>query len=426
MTLSDWLSDLEKRHPTEIELGLDRVRLVFDRLDLAGKMPFSIIVAGTNGKGSTLQGIANGLSALDLRVGTYTSPHLYRFNERVCLGGKAVDDDVLVSAFECVERARKDVSLTYFEFTTLAAFLIFRQAFEAGQLDAIVCEVGLGGRLDAVNILDGNLSIVTSIGLDHQDWLGDTVEEIAREKSGVFRTSKPALVGESFPGSVLDDLRNQGFSIEVFGERFGRYSDLDETYAFHSRSGVVFLDPCLANSLPKNNLCLAMQACIIALESNELWPNDFASLSVCAEAIAKTCVAGRLEYVADDPVTLFDVAHNEPAAAFLASRLSERHANMTINAVFSCLKDKDIRAIVHCMAPVVSEWFVAPLYGARAMPVDSIRKELERVGATVRCFDDLKDAYTEASSKAREEGALVLAFGSFYVLEAIGERTRNK
>ncbi len=426
MTLSDWLSDLEQRHPTEIELGLDRVRLVFERLDLAGKMPFSIIVAGTNGKGSTLQGIANGLSALNLQVGTYTSPHLYRFNERVCLNGEPVDDGLLVWAFECVERAREDVSLTYFEFTTLAAFVIFQKGFEAGNLDAIVCEVGLGGRLDAVNILDGDVSIVSSIGLDHQEWLGDTLEKIAREKSGVFRVSKPALVGESFPQSVLDDLDRQGFSMTAFGKDFGLYRHLNDTYTFNALSGALELNPCLTNSLPKNNLCLAMQACIIALESNEAWPDDFTSLSVCARAIANTSVAGRLQYVCDDPVTLFDVAHNEPAAAFLSAHLSEQHANMQVKAVFSCLKDKDIRAIVHCMSPAVNEWFIALLEGSRAMPVREIAQELKAVGARVSCFEDLKDAFEEASKKARDEDAMVLAFGSFYVLEAIGERTLNK
>lgn len=423
MTLSEWLSDLEQRHPTEIDLGLDRVRLVFDRLQLSGRMPYSIIVGGTNGKGSTLQAISNGFRALGLRVGTYTSPHLYRFNERICLQGSEIEDHALVCAFEAVEEARGDTSLTYFEFTTLAAFVIFSRASQSRELDVIVCEVGLGGRLDAVNVLDGDLSLVTSIGLDHQDWLGDTLEEIAREKAGIFRRSRRGLVGETFPSSVLRELSGSGYSIWVYADDFGISCDGDEAYEFITGSGIAALNPSYGCSLPKNNLCLAMQACIIAIEDNDRWSIDFSKLDQCAQAISRTRVPGRLQQVGDNPLTILDVAHNEAAARFLAEHLGAEHAGRKVNAVFSCLKDKDIREIVRCMSEVVGEWFVAPLDGARAMPLSTIKEELSLIGAKVRTFESLSDAFLAASDSARDRDAIVLAFGSFYVLEALGERT---
>lgn len=423
MTLSDWLSDLERRHPTEIDLGLERVRLVFERLALSNKMPYSIIVGGTNGKGSTLQAISNGLSALGFRVGTYTSPHLYIFNERVCLQGMQVDDETLVRAFEVVESARKDVSLTYFEFTTLAAFTIFADRFEAQDLDVAVCEVGLGGRLDAVNVLDGQLSIVTSIGLDHQDWLGDTLEKIAFEKAGIFRRSTRGLVGETFPRNVLSDIIRKGYSLSVYGDDFGGQTSDKGGYQFFSTSGEVSLNPCLDNSLPKNNLCLAMQACIIALESLDSGNRGSSKdLDLCAQAIAETEVPGRLQIVRDSPLTLFDVAHNAAAAKVLADYLAEHHSEKPVKAVFSCLKDKDIRAIVGQMDAVVEEWFVAPMDGARAMPIEEIQIGLASSTGKVRCYECLADAFAAASKEASEGEGMILAFGSFYVLEALRDR----
>lgn len=423
MTLNEWLNDLEQRHPTEIDLGLDRVRLVFDRLKLAGAMPYSIVVGGTNGKGSTLKAIFNGLTAVGLKVATYTSPHLYRFNERICLQGREVEDQALVDAFEVVERARGDTSLTYFEFTTLAAFVVFSNASLSGELDVIVCEVGLGGRLDAVNVLDADLSLVTSIGLDHQDWLGNTVAEIAREKAGIFRMPKLGLVGETFPKSVMSELVSDGYLLSVYSEDFGIKRHVDHAYEFMTVSGIAALNPCHGSSLPKNNLCLAMQACIIALESNDFAPVHHASLHQCAQAISKTQVPGRLQQVSDEPITIFDVAHNEASAEFLAGHLSNKHAGRKVRAVFSCLKDKDIRAIVGIMSPIVSEWFIAPLKGDRAMSLDTIQYELSLVGARMQSFDSLAEAFAEASDIVCSQNSMVLAFGSFYVLEAIGERT---
>ncbi|KZY59146.1 hypothetical protein A3742_13685 [Oleiphilus sp. HI0071] len=422
MTLSEWLNDLEQRHPTEIDLGLERVRLVFDRLQLTDSMPYCIVVGGTNGKGSTLKAIENGLSSVGLRIGTYTSPHLYRFNERICLQGKEVGDQTLVDAFDVVERARGDISLTYFEFTTLAAFVVFSNAFRAGELDAIICEVGLGGRLDAVNVLDGDLSLVTSIGLDHQDWLGNTIEEIAREKAGIFRPSKLGLVGETFPNSILNELIAVGYSLSIYGEDFGITHKGDCRFEFFTGSKLVLLDPCQQSSLPKNNLCLAMQACIIALEAKEGGELTPKTLDRCAKAISKTQVPGRLQQVSEEPVIIFDVAHNEAAAQFLADYLSNKHLGRKVRAVFSCLKDKDIRAIVRIMSPFISEWFIAPLKGSRAMSVEAIENELSFVGAQVRSFDDLSDAFAAASDVGCSQDAMVLAFGSFYVLESLGER----
>ena len=201
MTLDDWLSWLEKQHPNTIDLGLERAGQVADRLSLRAPGCPVITVGGTNGKGSTVATLISIFRAAGYRVGSYTSPHLLHFNERICIDGMPVDDATLIAAFEKIRAAQDDVSLTYFEFTTLAAFLIFR---EAG-LDVVVLEVGLGGRLDAVNLVDADVAVVTSIGIDHVEYLGDTRELIAVEKAGIFRAARPAICGETSPPATLLD-----------------------------------------------------------------------------------------------------------------------------------------------------------------------------------------------------------------------------
>ncbi|TNF36330.1 MAG: bifunctional tetrahydrofolate synthase/dihydrofolate synthase, partial [Gammaproteobacteria bacterium] len=198
-SLDHWLSLLETRHPSVIELGLDRIASVLQRMALPRLATHIITVAGTNGKGSTVACINALLVAQGMRTGVYTSPHLVRFNERIVIDGQPVDDDTLCAAFERIESVRGGISLTYFEFTTLAAFAVFADA----ALDAVVLEVGLGGRLDAVNAVDADIAVVTRIALDHQDWLGDSLEQIAAEKAGVMRAGKPAVIGQPAPPQSL-------------------------------------------------------------------------------------------------------------------------------------------------------------------------------------------------------------------------------
>lgn len=423
-SLTAWLSDIEARHPKEIDLGLGRVRKVYDDLSLAEAMPKSVVVAGTNGKGSTVQSLCNGLSALGLTVATYTSPHFHRFNERIRLGGQEVSDDELVSAFERIEEVRGNTSLTYFEFSTLAAYVIFADRASAGELDVAICEVGLGGRLDAVNVLDADVSIVVSIGLDHQDWLGETVEKIAYEKAGVFRAGSVSLVGESFPECVELALRERGIDVQRYRRDFGLVERDGLVQSYNKANSPVYFDAVADSPLPANNLCLAMQASIALIETRAEWKAIGHDFSLCAKAISSTSVPGRLEFVDGEPPVLWDVAHNGAAAECLSGHVESKFGTKNVIAVFSCLKDKDIHEIVSAMNTCVSSWYVAELDNSRALPLSSIRSKLTEFDATFHSFDHLEAAYLAAQDYARKADAVLIVFGSFYVLEALRENAR--
>lgn len=434
-SLSAWLSDIEKRHPTEIDLGLDRVREVYDNLSLKNAMPRTVVVAGTNGKGSTVQALNNGLAALGLTVATYTSPHFHRFNERIRLNGKEVSDDELTLAFERVEQARGNTSLTYFEFTTLSAYVIFAERALAGELDVAICEVGLGGRLDAVNVIDADVSTVVSIGLDHQDWLGDTVEKIAHEKAGVFRAGKVSLIGESFPKSVELELRDKGIVAQRFGRDFGvvvadsslyndELSDFGGAQMYNQSSSLTYFDAVADSTLPANNLCLAMQACIELVETADDWKALHHDFSLSAQAISSTSVFGRLELIDGEPLTLWDVAHNGAAAECLSEYVDSKFGDREVVAVFSCLKDKDIREIVSAINSCVASWYIAEIDNPRALPVSDIKSVFFEFDATLNSFDNLTSAYEAARDYARKVDAVLIVFGSFYVLEALRGKAR--
>ena len=422
-SLSAWLEYIESMHPVEIDMGLDRVRAVFHKLKVQSRLPYAVVIAGTNGKGSTLTAIQQGLSATGLRVGTYTSPHLYIFNERICLDGQYASDNQIVRAFELVEEARGDISLSYFEFTTLAAFVVFADLHL--ELDAIICEIGLGGRLDAVNVLDGDISAVVSIGLDHQDWLGDTLELIAKEKAGVFREDAINLVGASFSSEVLEGMRSR-FDIDQYGAEFGLPIE-GAKKSFHCGSKEFQLD-CVSNSpLPENNLSIAMQVSLAVLREQDLLSE--ASALCCAEAIRLTRLEGRMESwsldgCAQAPLVIADVAHNGAAAQYLATFVRNKHSDKRVTAVFSCLKDKDIRAIVEPMSKVVDHWCISTLEVPRAASVEVLKKTHLEYAADFSVYPSISDAYRGAIALSGAND-LVLIFGSFYVLQEIKENHKE-
>lgn len=423
VTLSQWLGELETRHTKEIDLGLDRVLAVFERMQISSFLPYVITVAGTNGKGTTLQAISNGLSQAGLRVACYTSPHFHVFNERIVVNGRQVSDDVLVSAFEFVEHARAEISLSYFEFTTLAALYIFSESYAASNLDVAVLEVGLGGRLDAVNVVTPNIAIVTSIGLDHQDWLGDTVEQIAREKAGVFRKGSRNFVGESFPVTVIEELSRKGIVPQIYNDCFGRSVEGSTgPYLFNYKGGISRLDCVQDNDLPRNNLCLAMQACLVCLAERSIDIDNLVGLQGIANAVAKTSVPGRLEIVSKSPVTIFDVAHNGAAASMLAAYIDDRFCGSAPLLVFSCLKDKDIGDIVGAIGNRASHWYIAALDQVRAMSLSELESPINKAGYSVSSFNSIEDAYAAARVEALEQGRALIVFGSFYVLEALRDK----
>lgn len=412
-SLADWLAYLEQLHPTAIDMGLDRVRAVAARMAMTRPAPLVVTVTGTNGKGSTCAFIASLLNAQGLKIGSYSSPHLLRYNERVLLSGREASDAELCEAFAVVEGARGEISLTYFEMGTLAAFWLFERA----GLDAVVLEVGLGGRLDAVNIVDADLAVITNIGLDHADWLGNSRESVAYEKAGILREGKPALCGDLDPPQPLLDhanslsapllLRGRDFDLAM-GAGDWHWRGVDAAGAPLELHGLPLL------TLPMENAALALQAyAMLGL------PWDPARL---ARALLQTRVVGRLDsrqvlWNGRRIALLLDVGHNPHAAAFLAQRLEQRPVVGTRRAVFGLLADKDLTGVLDALAPSISDWAVAPLPTPRTQSATQLAAALLERGASVSEYATIEQALDAQCARA-ESVDEILVFGSFYCVAA--------
>ena len=418
-SLAQWLAYLEQLHPSAIDMGLDRVREVAQRLGLTRPAPVVVTVTGTNGKGSTCAFLASLLRASGQRVGVYASPHLVRYNERVDVDGTLASDSDLCTAFAAVEAARGEISLTYFEMGTLAAFWLFERA----QLDAAVLEVGLGGRLDAVNLIDADLALVTSIGLDHAEWLGNTRESVAVEKAGIFRAGKPALCGDLQPPAELAQAaerlaapflqRGEAFDLRIEAASWfwrGRDAEGNEL----SLPGLPLLD------LPMENAALALQA--YALLERPWLPEQLAA------ALLATRMTGRLdrrqvERAGQSLAVLLDVAHNPHAAEYLARRLAMKPVAGVRRAVFGVLADKDLDGILAPLASLFAEWAVATLPTGRSREGSEVAAILTARGAQARVYPSLVEAF-EAQLAASTPGDEVVVFGSFYsVAEVLAQLT---
>lgn len=410
--LADWLRYLEQMHPTEIELGLERIKAVWSRLDCALSQTRIVTVAGTNGKGSTATLTAALASASGLRVGLYTSPHFLIFNERIVLDGKPIDDDSLIAAMVRVEQARHDISLTYFEFTTLAALCWFSQA----KPDLLVLEVGLGGRLDAVNIVDSDVAVVTSVGLDHTDWLGDTLAEIAAEKSGVARPGKPLLVGADCCHEVFAATCDRlGARLELVAPpELPTGSDRRWQYRGQHQN---------LDDLPLPNLPLPSAK--LALRIMELLGVSLNADQV-ARVLTRTRMPGRLQQEVFLGRTIWlDVAHNPQAAGYVAGHLRATGRHWRI--ILGVLKDKDVAGIVQSLAVLGAgsgtiDWHFVSL---QATPRGLTAAELEqRAGlpetAPVARHHSLSAALAAWREQPPPPDTQTLICGSFYtVAEAI-------
>ncbi|WP_217474517.1 bifunctional tetrahydrofolate synthase/dihydrofolate synthase [Stutzerimonas stutzeri] len=414
-SLQDWLDYLEQLHPTAIDMGLDRCREVAAKLGLTRPAPQVITVTGTNGKGSTCAFIAELLVGQGKTVGVYSSPHLLHYNERVRINGVDASDDALCEAFEAVERARGSISLTYFEMGTLAAFWLF----EREGLDSVVLEVGLGGRLDAVNLVDADVAVVTNIGLDHAEWLGTTRESVAFEKAGIFRSAMPAVCGDpSPPESMLASAAQSAVPLLVRGRDF----DLERsTDSWHwrgkDRAGKPLeLRDLPMLTLPLENAALALQAFILAEPS---WEAER-----LREALQRTRVAGRLDrrivsWRGRDLPILLDVGHNPHAAAYLARHLQREPRRGRRLAVFGLLADKDLAGVIDELLPVLDTWAVAPLHSPRSRGAAELSSALKERGAAVNIYPDVARAL-EGQCEQAAEGDQIVLFGSFYcVAEAL-------
>jgi len=405
--LQAWLDWQQRLHPKEIVLGLERVRAVWQRLHPAPFNPVVITIGGTNGKGSCVAYAEAMLRAGGHRVGCYTSPHLLRYNERVCLHGEEASDAQLCAAFEAVEQARKEVALTYFEFGTLAALWLFSQA----GLDAAVLEVGLGGRLDAVNLLDADLALITTIDLDHTEWLGDTRGAIALEKAGILRRGRPAVFGgKDAPPELLDYAARNGVPLQVAGRDYVWQKEGDG-WAWRDRDGELAGLPLPALS---GGFQLANAAAVIAglRRLHDRLPTPPEAIRA---GLRTARLSGRFQVVAGEVEIVLDVAHNPEAAAALADNLRARPAQGKTLGVCAMLADKDATAVARHLAPLVDVWFLGGLGGERGRAATALAACWEAGGvapAAIHCHDEVAAALL-AARRAAQPGDRLLIFGSF-------------
>lgn len=412
-SLAAWLDYIERIHPKSIELGLERVAKVRDALGRSS--PAAIFtVAGTNGKGSTCAMLEAILLAAGYRVGLYTSPHLLRYNERVRLDGVPVRDALLCAAFETVERARGDVALTYFEFGTLAAWEIF--AAEA--VDAVILEVGLGGRLDAVNVFDSDCALLTSVGLDHMDYLGDTRERIGSEKAGIFRAGKPAIVADSVPPhTVLDRAHAVGADLWLIGRDFGYLSE-GQQWMYWGRGGrrAALAQPALRGARQLSNASAALAA-LDALRVR--FPVGMQDVRT---GLGLVDLPARFQVLPGRPTVVLDVAHNPQAAAALSEDLGRMGFFPETYAVFGMLRDKDIGGVCQAIREKISTWFAADLSVARGASAGMLADAIASAGGNgeVLRFENPQKAFAAAANRANENDRIVV-FGSFHTVAAVME-----
>lgn len=409
-SLSEWLAYLESLHRKPIELGLDRIRVVAEKLALT--YPFvTITVGGTNGKGSTCAMLEAILLAAGYRVGLYTSPHLINFNERIRVNGENASDSAIIEQLVRIEAARGEVSLSYFEYTTLAALLMFEQ----NRLDAVVLEVGLGGRLDAVNLVDADCSIVTSVDIDHTEWLGDTREKIGFEKAHIYRSGRPAICADPVPPQSLIDYASQiGADLRLFGKDFN-YSGDRQQWAYggrsQRRSGLAY--PALRGANQLLNAAAALAA-LETLRDKLVVPQQAVRLG-----LSQASLPGRLQILPGQPTIVLDVAHNPHAAAALAQNLDGMAFYPYTHAVVGMLNDKDIKGVLAKLVSRVDHWYCATIEGPRGTSGEQlaamVREVLPPPGkepVTVSNFVNPVQAFTEARKQAAQ-GDRILVFGSF-------------
>ncbi|MBS4099555.1 MAG: bifunctional tetrahydrofolate synthase/dihydrofolate synthase [Sulfuricella sp.] len=413
-SLDSWLRHLETLHPKTVELGLERVQAVKAQLGLAPNFPI-ITVGGTNGKGSTCAMLESILHAAGYRTGLYTSPHLLRYNERVRINGGEADDAELCEAFAAVEARRGGIPLTYFEFATLAALWLFGRA----QVDVAILEVGLGGRLDAVNAFDADCAIVTSIDIDHTDYLGDTRETIGYEKAGIFRSAKPAICGEAHPPtSLLDHAGQIGADLRCIGKDFGYDSIEAAQWRYWESTGrrVVLPHPALRGAYQLGNASGVLAALATLKERLPVTTDEI------RRGLLEVTLTGRFQILPGRPQIILDVAHNPHAAAALAANLRNLPPTGKTIAVFAMLRDKDSAGVVRHLRGSVDCWLVAGIdqpRGASAAELADVLAAAEE-SSKVQTFPNVASAFRQACEMAGEDDRIA-AFGSFYtVAEVLG------
>jgi dihydrofolate synthase/folylpolyglutamate synthase len=434
-TLADWLAYLESLHPKTIALGLERVAQVKQRLNLDPDFPI-IVVGGTNGKGSVCAMLESILHAAGYRVGCYTSPHLLRYNERVRIAKQQASDAALCASFEKIEQARcgdvgrasaregdfglkpdLQIPLTYFEFGTLAAMQLFIER----KVDVAILEVGLGGRLDAVNVFDSDCAVVTSVDIDHTDYLGDTREQIAFEKAGIFRSGKVAICADmDVPQAVTDYAEKIGAQLWRIGSEFGFTEQEARQWNYRSiigaRSALPF--PALRGAFQLHNASAALAALDALKDKLPV------SMDAVRRGLVEVQLAGRFQFVPGRPTLVLDVAHNPHAARSLAQNLASLPPCPHTWAVFAMLRDKDMAGVAAALDPLIGTWLVAGIDAPRGATADTLAQVLQNAGVRgdIQTFHNVGEALRYAY-KAAGENDRIAAFGSFYtVAEAMHAR----
>lgn len=414
-TLAEWLRWQESLSPHSVELGLERVSAVLDRLDVRPPAGRVVTVAGTNGKGTTVTLLQDMLLAAGRRPGLYTSPHLVHYNERIRLGGQAVSDAELVHAFEQVEAARGDVPLTYFEFGTLAAFSCFAQ----GRCDTWILEIGLGGRLDAVNVLAADLALITTIALDHQDWLGETIEEIAAEKAGIMRSGRPAFYADQpVPAAIRNHAATIGALLAVQGSDFSWRSTSGATargvcgWSWQGAAGrITGLEaPRYWSAAQYRNASLVMAA-LALLEP--AWLADVATLN---QVFAHSRPDGRFQQVHARHEWILDVAHNPQAATVLRAQIETLPPAGATTIVTTLLADKAVTPFVAALAPVATRWIVAGIDDPRASTTERMRSGMAAAGLESVEYTATPDAAFALAERITPPMGRIVVCGSFRIV----------
>lgn len=409
-TLDDWLAWQQALHPRKIDLGLERVRSVFARLHPGYHPPLTITVGGTNGKGSCIAMLEAILRAQGIHCGSYTSPHILRYNERIRIDGQPLPDAAICDAFQRIDRARAGSTLSFFEFGTLAALDLFSQA----RVDVQLLEVGLGGRLDAVNIVDADVALITSIDIDHKGWLGETREAIGSEKAGILRRGRPAVIGDrNPPASLIQHARKLETFLLLLGQDFeARRGAEGFDWVSSSRRFEALPLPALQGRQQMDNAATVIAA---LLQLEDQLPVTETSIR---QGLERTCLAGRYHSIAGCPEILLDVAHNPQAAAMLADFIRASYPGRKVSALFAVMADKDVEGMLGKMGTVVDVWALAPLPdNPRCASEQRILQAFDNLGMTppLAGFSDWRSALDGLKKHTPEEG-LVIIFGSFFLI----------
>ena len=411
-TVNEWLEWQQTVHPLNIDFKLERILSVYQKLDVPKVAKKIITVAGTNGKGSTVSFLESILCKNNLNVGTFTSPHILKYNERIKINGEDIDDESLLNVFDLIDQKRGKTTLTYFEFATLSAFYLFSKA----DLDVVVLEVGLGGRLDATNIIDSDISIITSIGIDHTEFLGDTIDSIALEKAGVMRPFKKCIYATESPPSVLYKYsKNKSVNLLTHNNDYtvNRYSDswsiVSKAIEIHDIPNLKMIGDYQYNYAA---------ASVIAL--NDILPEAISDQDRLRNALCDTKIPGRFQYLQHSPDIILDVAHNEDAAKSLATNI-KRLGYKKIHVVLGILADKDVYSIVKPFSLLVDHWCIGTISSERGMNAEEIKfriNSLFKNKFSIETYNSISSAYDGAKNQ-QDDNSLILVYGSFYTVSEV-------